>query len=203
MAPGAPPLILASGSAARQALLASAGLRFRVQPAAVDEAAIRSRLRDAGAPDGGALALATAKAEKVARQLAIRGALVIGADQMLVCEQHWFDKPAGIAAARAQLLALRGRRHELVTAVACWQDGQEVWHHVARPSLVMRRFSDSFLHAYLAAEGASCLQSVGAYRLEGPGVHLFERICGEHAAVLGLPMLALLAFLRDRGVLLE
>ena len=198
MVPGAPPLVLASGSAARRALLASAGLRFRVQPAVLDEAAIRDVLRAAGASHGAAAALATAKAGQVMEP----GALVIGADQMLVCDGNWFDKPPDLAAARAQLQALRGRRHELVTAVACWRDGREVWRHEARPSLVMRRFSDAFLDAYLAAEGSACLQSVGAYRLEGPGMQLFERIDGEHAAALGLPMLALLAFLRESGVLL-
>ncbi len=199
MAPGAPPLILASGSAARRDLLTAAGLRFRVQPATVDEAAIRASMRAAGEGGGAALALASAKA----RQVADPSAIVIGADQMLLCDGRWFDKPPDMAAARAQLWALRGRRHELVTAVACWRAGREVWRHEARPTLTMRRFYEAFLDAYLAAEGDACLASVGAYRVEGPGLQLFERIDGEHAAVLGLPMLALLAFLRESGVLLE
>ena len=199
MAPGAPPLILASGSSARRALLTGAGLQFRVQPATVDEAAIREAMRAAGEGDGAALALASAKARHVAEP----GALVIGADQMLLCEGRWFDKPADLAAARAQLLALRGRRHELVTAVSCRRGECQVWHHVARPSLAMRWFSETFLDVYLAEEGAACLAAVGAYRVEGPGLQLFDRIDGEHAAVLGLPMLALLSFLRESGVLLE
>ncbi len=198
MAPGALPVVLASGSAARQAVLAAAGVRFRVQVAAVDEAAIRGAMRAAGQAQSAALALANAKA----RHVADPDALVIGADQMLVCGERWFDKPADLAAAREQLAALRGRAHELVTAVACWRGGQAVWQHVARPRLVMRSFSDVLLDAYLAQEGAACLACVGAYRLEGLGLHLFERVEGEHAAVLGLPMLPLLEFLRKAGVLI-
>jgi septum formation protein len=88
-----------------------------------------------------------------------------------------------------------------VTSVLCRRDGQRVWQHVARPRLTMRPFSDAFLDAYLDAEGAHVTQSVGAYRLEGLGVHLFDRIEGEHAAILGLPLLPLLGFLRQAGVL--
>ncbi len=199
MAPGAPLLVLASGSAARRSLMAAAGLEFQVAPARVEEGAIRERMRLAGEAGSGALALASAKA----RAVVWPGAVVIGADQMLVCEGRWFDKPADLAAAREHLLALRGRRHELVTAVACWQDGSELWCHVARPNLQMRAFSDRFLDAYLAAEGAACLGSVGAYRLEGLGLQLFEAVEGEHAAILGLPMLALLGFLRSVGAVMD
>ena len=199
MLPDAPPLVLASGSAARRALLHAAGLVFRVQPADVDEAAIKAAMRSDGAsPDETALALADAKAASVGAA----GELVIGADQLLVCEGEWFDKPPDLAAARGQLQRLRGRRHDLVTAVSCWRGGRRVWHQVVRPALWMRRFSDTFLAAYLAAEGEALLGSVGAYRLEGLGVHLFEAVEGEHAAVLGLPMTALLRFLREAGVTL-
>ncbi len=198
MAPAAPPMILASGSAARRGLLAAAGLTFRVQATSVDEAAVRRAMLASGDMEGAAAALAAAKA----RQVVAPGALVIGADQMLVCEGRWFDKPTDLAMAREQLQALRGRRHELVTAAVCWRDGQEAWRHVARPALSMRPFSDRLLDAYLAAEGAACLDCVGAYRLEGLGAQLFDRVEGEHAAVLGLPLLALLAFLRQVGAVM-
>jgi septum formation protein len=103
--------------------------------------------------------------------------------------------------AREHLRRLRGRRHTLVTAVVCQRGQTPLWHHVAAPLLTMRDFSDAFLDAYLAAEGKALLASVGAYRLEGLGVHLFDRIEGEHAAILGLPLLALCGFLRQHGVL--
>ena len=128
---------------------------------------------------------------------------MIGADQLLVCEGRWFDKPPDMVAARAQLLALRGRPHELMTAMVCWRGGQRVWQHLARPRLTMRGFSDAFLDAYLALEGEAVLGSVGAYRLEGPGVQLFDAVEGEHSAILGLPLLPLLDFLRGHGVLLR
>jgi septum formation protein len=199
MRPDAPPLVLASGSATRRALMEAAGLRFEVRNAGVDEAAIKQALRSEGATAAdAAMALATAKARRVQSP----GAIVIGADQLLVCDDAWFDKPADLAAARAQLVQLRGRRHVLVTAVTCWRDGGCIWHHVARPSLTMRAVSDAFLDLYLAAEGEACLSSVGAYRLEGLGVQLFDHVEGEHAAILGLPLLALLGFLRQHGVVM-
>jgi septum formation protein len=196
----APRLVLASASAARRALLEGAGLRFETQAAAVDEAAIKeSAQAEAIPPADAALMLADAKAERVARRHP--EALVIGCDQLLVCEGAWFDKPVDPAAARAHLLALRGKTHELVTAVVCHRDGARIWQHVATPRLTMRAFSDAFLAAYLALEGDRLLGSVGAYRLEGPGIHLFSRVQGDHAAILGLPLAELLGFLRQHGVL--
>lgn len=195
----APALVLASQSQARLAVLRAAGLVVEAVPARVDEAAVKAAgLAEAAAPEDVAVLLAGMKAERVGR--ARPEALVIGADQILVCEDVWYDKPADVAAARAQLLALRGRAHRLVTAVVCHRDGQRVWQHVASPRLVMRDFSTAFLDAYLAAEGAAVCASVGAYRLEGLGVHLFAAITGEHAAILGLPVLALLDYLRQCGV---
>jgi septum formation protein len=197
-----PRLVLASASAARRALLAGAGLRFEAVAAAVDEAAIKEAAQaEAIPPADAALMLADAKAERIARR--DPEALVIGCDQLLVCDGQWFDKPTDPAAARAQLRRLRGRRHELVTAVVCHRYGRRIWQHVALPRLWMRNFSEAFLEAYLAAEGERVTQSVGGYRLEGPGVQLFARIEGEYAAILGLPLLPLLGFLRDHGVLLR
>ncbi|RAI59683.1 Maf family protein [Roseicella frigidaeris] len=203
----APPLILATASTARQAVLRGAGLAFRAEAAAVDEAAIKASAQAEGIPPGEtALLLAEAKAQRIARRYP--EALVIGADQMLVCPDEagrprWFDKPADMAAARAHLRALRGRTHELVSAMVCWRQGMRIWQHLARPRLTMRDFSDEFLEAYLAMEGEAVLSSVGAYRLEGPGVQLFARVEGEHGAILGLPLLPLLDFLRGHGVLLR
>ncbi len=196
----APPIILASASAARRGLLEAAGLTFTTRPAAVDEAEVKRGARAEGASaEDAAMLLATLKAERIAMREP--NAIVIGADQILVCEGVWFDKPVQIDAARDQLRALRGKPHVLATATVCQHGEQRIWQHVARPRLFMRAFSDAFLDAYLAAEGAAVTSSVGAYRLEGLGIHLFDRIEGENAAILGLPMLPLLGFLRQHGVL--
>ena len=194
-----PPLILASQSTARAALLTAAGLRFEARPARIDESAIKQACRAEGidAADT-ALTLAGLKAERIRDP----DAMVIGADQLLVCGEAWFDKPADIDGARAHLRTLRGQTHRLVTAVVCLRRGQEVWRHIAEPRLRMRAFSDVFLEDYLAAEGDAVLGCVGAYRLEGLGVHLFDSVQGEHAAILGLPMLPLLGFLRQHGLVL-
>ena len=195
-----PGLVLASASASRKALLEQAGLRFAARAARVDEAEIKRAARaDGASARDTALLLADIKAQHIARR--DPEALVIGCDQLLVCEGTWFDKPADLAEARAHLTALRGRAHTLVTAVVCRRGGQRVWHHIAEPSLTMREFSDAFLDAYVAAEGEALTTTVGAYRLEGLGVHLFDRVEGEHASILGLPLLPLLGFLRQHGVL--
>jgi septum formation protein len=190
-----PSVILASASPARQNLLRAAGVPFSVQPANVDEAAIKAANPKATMGDA-ALFLAEAKA------LNVPGPLVIGADQMLVCDDEWFDKPPTPAAARAQLARLRGRTHELISAIACARDGTIVWRHVARARMTMRDFSDAFLDHYLATEGAALLNSVGAYRLEGLGIQLFDQIEGPDPVILGLPLLPLLGFLRQEGVLM-
>jgi septum formation protein len=194
-----PRLILASASAARANLLRAAGIRFEARPASVDEAVVRrAATAERLSAQATALRLATLKAEQVAAFEP--EALVIGCDQLLVCENCWFEKPADVDAARVQLRALRGRTHALITAIAC-RHGGILWQHVAEPWLTMRCFSDAFLEDYLALERSHVTASVGAYRLEGPGIHLFAAIGGEHAAILGLPLLRLLAFLRRHGVL--
>jgi septum formation protein len=198
----APRLILASASTSRRALLTAAGLSFAVQPAPIDEAAAKRSARASGATAAeAALLLADLKARHVAQ--AAPDAMVIGADQILVCDGAWFDKPPDIAAAREQLRTLRGRSHELATAVVCQAGQTRVWHHIAQPHLTMRDASDAFIDAYLQAEGDDVTGTVGAYRLEGRGAHLFIRVEGEHSAVLGLPLLPLLAFLRQHGVLMS
>jgi len=197
-----PRLILASASPTRHALLTGAGLVFESRAAHIDEDEVKRSARAEGVDAGEtALLLAELKAQRIARSNP--DAIVIGCDQLLVCEDRWFDKPADLAEARTHLEALRGRSHTLVTAVLCQRGQQRLWHHVAKPKLTMRRFSDGFLLDYLHAEGMAVTGSVGAYRLEARGVHLFDRIEGEHAAILGLPLLALLGFLRQHGVLAE
>lgn len=195
-----PRLVLASGSAGRRSLLEQAGLRCTVRPAAIDEDAVKSAARAKGAaPEACALILAEMKAARAAA--ADDGALIIGCDQLLVCEGRWFDKPASVDDAADQLRALRGRQHTLVTAVLCIRAGRRVWQHVAQPKLLMRDFSDDFLAAYLARAGGAVMASVGAYQIEGLGLHLFERIDGDQPSIIGLPLLPLLGFLRQHGVL--
>lgn len=194
-----PRLILASQSAARAAVLQRAGLAFEVRPARIDEDAVKIAAKaESASPGDVALLLAGLKAQRVRDP----DALVIGCDQILVCAGRWFDKPASCAEARAHLGALRGREHTLETSLVCYKGGQEIWRHLARPRLTMRAFSDAFIDAYLGLEGDALLATVGAYRVEELGAQLFSRIEGEHAAVLGLPLIPLLGFLRQHGVLL-
>jgi septum formation protein len=191
-------LILASRSAARKALIAGAGLQFESCPAPIDERELAANAPAAGA---GAAAvagqLAEAKALAVARDQ--RSAFVIGADQSLECEGSALHKPADMAAAGDQLRRLRGRTHQLHAGVALARDGKLLWSHVESASLTMRDFTDAELEAVLALEGAAVLGSVGAYRLEGPSIRLFERIAGDYFTILGLPMLPLLAALRQHA----
>jgi septum formation protein len=128
---------------------------------------------------------------------------VLGADQVLACDGRLFDKPANLEAAAEQLRALRGRRHELLSAAVLVEDGRAVWRHVGRVRLEMRGFSEAFLQAYIEAEGDALLDTVGAYRLEGRGAQLFSRIDGDYFSVLGLPLLEVLHVLRGRGVVAE
>ncbi len=146
-----------------------------------------------------ALDLAIAKAETISRRHP--GAYVIGADQILECDGEWLDKPTDKAAAAAHLDCLRGRRHLLVCGLAVACDGAALWRHSETASLTMRRFSQSFLESYLEETGPEILASVGAYRLENRGAQLFERIDGDYFTILGLPLLPLLSFLREHGVL--
>jgi septum formation protein len=198
----APQVVLASASAIRRILLANAGIACEADPAAVDEEEIKRAMKADGAP---ATAVAETLAEMKAMRVAPRhpGALVFGADQMLDCNGTWFDKPADREHAAAHLMALAGRTHRLVSALVCVHNGARVWHHTATASLTMRRLSRPFIERYLDAAGPKAWQSVGAYQLEGLGAHLFSRVEGDYFTVLGLPLLAMLAFLRERGVAAE
>lgn len=197
-APRAPRVVLASKSAVRARLLRAAGLDFACEAAPIDEAAIKGQMQ-AAPVEAVAEALAERKAQHVSRLFP--DALVIGADQMLECEGVRYDKPADMASARAQLAALRGRGHDLVGAAMVVQGGVRLWHHTDRVRLTMRAFSDGFLDSYLEAAGEAVLASVGGYQLEGRGAQLFSRVEGDYFAILGLPLLPLLDFLREHGVL--
>ena len=195
-------VILASGSATRAALLRNAGLAFEQIAAPVDEGELKRSMKAEGAD---AAATAMALAELKARRVSERepGALVIGADQMLVAGGTWFDKPADRAAAKAQLLALAGTSHRLISAACVLLDGERLWGRHEHATLLMRPFGEPFVERYLDAAGAAALHSVGAYQLEGLGAQLFQRVDGDYFVVLGLPLLALLDFLRGRGIVPE
>jgi septum formation protein len=194
----AAPLVLASQSKVRRAVLEAAGIPVEVRPAHLDERAIESQVTS-GKPGDVALTLAREKARTVAAMSEAR--LVVGCDQTLALGERRFSKPADRAAARAQLLALRGKTHELHSGVAVVRGGALVFGHVAVARMTMRDFSEDFLEAYFDEAGANVLASVGAYQLERTGIHLFERIEGDHFTILGLPLLPLLDYLRREGAL--
>jgi septum formation protein len=196
---GTAPLLLASKSAARRALLEAAKLPFEILGVEIDERAIEAETPE-DRPDG--------VARRLAREKALAGsrlrpdALVIGADQTLALGNESFHKPADRDAARAQLARLAGHTHALHSAVALARHGEIVFDTVEAAHLTMRPLESMSLDAYLDAAGDAVLGSVGGYQLEGLGIHLFERIEGAHSVILGLPLLPLLGFLRKESVLL-
>jgi len=190
---GKSPLILASQSSARKMLLANAGLEFKAVTADIDERGIQAASKLSNPREIGLL-LAREKARAVSARYP--GSYVIGADQTLALGKRLFNKPAGRAQAMAQLRDLAGSSHELNSAVAVAHDGKIVFEHVSIARMTMRQMTETELSAYLDAAGDAVTTSVGAYQLEGLGIHLFERIEGDHFTILGLPLLPLLAFLR-------
>ncbi len=199
-AAGTVPVVLASASKVRATLLRAAGVTISVDPAMVDEAEVKQSLRAAGAPSTVlAETLAELKAQRTSRRHS--GALVIGADQVLDCHGSVFDKATSLAEAKACLMALRGRRHELVCGVVIARDGVRLWHHIGRAGLTMRSFSEAFVDGYLSAVGETVLASVGAYQLEAVGAQLFSHVDGDYFTILGLPLLPVLDFLRTHGAL--
>ena len=192
-------LVLASKSTARRAVLEGAGVPFEAVGSGVDEDAAKVGLAERRAtPRQVAEALAEDKALTVS---ATRPELVVGADQTLEFQGRLYDKAETVEAARERLKALRGKPHQLHSAVVVAQGGAVVWRETQSATLTMRDFSDAFLEDYLAAEGEAALGSVGCYRLEGMGLQLFSKIEGDYFTILGLPMMGLMDLLRRRGVL--
>jgi septum formation protein len=192
-------LILASTSQTRARLLRAAGVKFEALPSRVDEAEVKAALLAEGfAP----AAIADALAEMKALRLSTihPEALVLGCDQILEFEGRLIDKSESLEEARALLLALAGKSHSLVTAAVLAKGGMPIWRKTERAELGMRAYGEDFLADYLAGEGEAILSSVGCYHLEGRGVQLFERVEGDYFSILGLPLLPLLAILREHEV---
>jgi len=195
---GNDPLILASKSHARQMLLANAGIHFEAVPADIDERAVQLA---SGLSAPGEIATLLAREKALAVSMRQPGKYVVGADQTLALENRLFSKPAGRVAAGEQLRDLAGRSHELHAAVAVARDGKILFEATDIARMTMRQLSGAEIRTYLDEAGEAVTSSVGAYQLEGLGVHLFERIDGDHFTILGLPLLPLLAFLRSERLL--
>lgn len=197
--PDSDPLILASGSKTRARMLRSAGVPIEIAVPNIDEPELMASLNAAGATaDRVAEVLAEVKAQRIAPRFP--GRFVLGCDQMLECEGRWLDKPSDRNHAREQLKALRGRSHRLITGAVLVRDEERIWHTIDSAELRMRDFSDAFLEQYLDQAGEDILRSVGAYQLEGIGAQLFERVSGDFFTILGLPLLPVLAILREHGI---
>jgi septum formation protein len=195
---GDQPLVLASGSAPRRAMLEAAGIPIVVSIPDLDERAVETTAGQCSPADV-AMLLAREKAKTVTRLMPSR--LVVGADQTLALGERRFDKPRDLTAASEQLMMLAGKTHHLHSAVALARDGEVLFEGNDTASLTVRNLSRCFLEGYMAAAGPAMLESVGAYQLEKLGIHLFERIEGNHFTILGLPLLKLLDFLRRTGSL--
>lgn len=199
---GTGPLVLASGSGTRRKMLEAAGIPLLVNPVALDEEAIASRFVDTGAtPRTIAGMLARAKGAEASRQRP--GTVILAADQTLEFDGRLAMKPTTVSEARSQLSAMRGRTHHLHSAASLWSKGEALWEGCASAELTMRVFSDAFLDAYLSRMGGQVCRTVGAYEFEALGAHLFEKVEGDHATILGLPLQPLLEALRRLGLLLS
>ncbi|MBB6465948.1 septum formation protein [Aminobacter lissarensis] len=193
-------LILASGSPFRKAMLENAGVAVDAIPADLDERALEAPLAESGAtPEEVALVLAEAKAVAVSEEHP--GRLVLGCDQTLSLGDEVFHKPEDMEGARRHLLRLSGQTHQLNSAVVLVRDGETLWRHVAIASLTMRELDPAFIGRHLARVGNKVLSSVGAYQIEGEGIQLFEKVEGDHFTIVGLPLLPVLAELRELGAI--
>ena len=193
-----PDLILASKSSTRQQLLSNAGIDFKICAAQVDEDAIRSRCRKENKPvEATALQIARTKGSFISAKFP--EAYVISADQILEQDKIWYKKPNDRAEARAQLKALSGGRHRLITACCVHFGNKEKWHDISTSQMSVRNLSNVFIEQYLDSIGGEAFNSVGAYQLEGRGVNLFDTVDGDYFTILGLPILSLLAYLRPHS----
>ena len=193
-------LILASSSKTRHAMLKNAGVDCDAIASMIDEEGYKQSMKAEGANAAEAAeTLAEMKALRMYRQQP--DGIVIAADQMLECNGIWFDKPKDRDNARAQLLALRGKTHQLVSAAVIYKEGSRIWGTIDTAHLTMRNFTEEWLDWYLDAAGEDIFDCVGGYQLEGIGAQLFTEVRGDYFTVLGLPLLPLIGFLRDHGVL--
>lgn len=193
-----PKVVLASTSLIRRQLLLNAGLEFEVIAPNIDESIEKKRLTEIPVAD---IATRLAERKSLSLQKLAVSTIVVGTDQIPVVDNHTLNKPESLEEARQQLKLLRGKTHELHTAVVCSQNGVIVWRHKTVSTLIMRNFSDPFLEKYLSQCGEDILSSVGAYKFEEKGVTLFEDITGDYFSILGLPLLPLLGFLRQSGAM--
>jgi septum formation protein len=193
-------IILASGSPHRRALLRNVGLEFSVEKPDIDERAVEAALAGSGAtPEDVAAVLAEAKAAAVSERHP--HALVIGSDQMLSLGDELLHKVADMEAARRQLLRLSGRMHQLSSAVVLAGQGEAIWRQTSVAHMTMRKLDPAAIGRYLSDVGDAALGSVGCYQIEGRGIRLFEKIEGDFLTIVGLPLLPLLAALRDKGAI--
>ena len=192
------PLILASASPIRAALLEAAQIAFDIAPASVDEDAIKqAALQEGFSHDELVVLLAELKAEAVSQN---QSGYVLGCDQILVCEDRLFSKPRTLNKAKSHLRLLQGRAHQLKTACVLFREGKRIWHHLSTATLTMRPLSEADIDAYITSFPEACLSTPGAYQIESGGAHLFTDMSGTGYDILGLPLLPLLAQLREHGL---
>lgn len=198
-------LVLASASSTRAKILHDAGLGYRCYPVGIDEASVRASASAEAVPIGDiAIMLAEMKAaaavQRLALEIASAPAYVLGCDQILSCDEVIYSKPRDHAMAKAQLMALSGKTHQLSSAAVLYRHGERIWHHLAIAKITMRHLDEGFIDSYLDRLGEAAFSSPASYQIENLGAHLLTRIDGCHFAILGLPLLELLGILREHGL---
>ena len=198
-------LVLASASSTRAKILHDAGLGYRCYPVAIDEASVRASASAEAVPVGDiAIMLAEMKAaaavQRLALEIASAPAYVLGCDQILSCNEVIYSKPRDHSTAKAQLMALSGKTHQLFSAAVLYRHGERIWHHLAIAKITMRHLNEGFIDSYLDRLGEAAFSSPASYQIENLGAQLLSRIDGCHFAILGLPLLELLGILREHGL---
>ena len=198
-------LVLASASSIRAKILRDAGLGYRCYPVSIDEESVRASANAEAVPVGDiAVMLAEMKAAAAVQRLVLETdpspAFVLGCDQILACDEVIYSKPLDKTMAKAQLMALSGKTHQLFSAAVLYREGERVWHHLAIAKITMRRLDEDFIESYLDRLGAAAFTSPASYQIENLGAQLLLRIDGCHFAILGLPLLELLGILREYGL---
>ena len=198
-------LVLASASSIRAKILHDAGLGYRCYPVAIDEESVRASASAEAVPIGDiAIMLAEMKATAAVQRLAFEAepspAYVLGCDQILACDEVIYSKPLDRTMAKAQLMALSDKTHQLFSAAVLYREGERIWHHLAIAKITMRRLDEDFIDSYLDRLGAAAFSSPASYQIENLGAHLLSRIDGCYFSILGLPLLELLGILREHGL---